>query len=351
MENKKLSVIPTLEQIEAANKHGEEIAKLQSEVIASGNIPDKERLAAEEMARRTEEQLKKREELLAKGESLKSHLAEDVVEVVYSEANKKADEKVNKLKASILEISQPRFNDPFDIIPLPSEGKVYKNKNGRVKVAFLTTSDENVLTSPNLVESDDFLEILINRKLLETDLRYEDLLPGDRDAIMIWLRATGYGEMYPVTILDEKGEQFETEVNLEKLPIINLTVNPDEDGLFPFTLPKSMSVVRFKLLTIKDIRELESSVTNNKTGDEIVNTDGSAILEAHIVEIDGNKDRTFIHDFVERMRVLDGKKLKEYIESISCGVDTKLTFRTPGGGSVERFLPFTAKFFWPDYEL
>ena len=42
------------------------------------------------------------------------------------------------------------------------------------------------------------VEILINRKILEPDLRYEDLLVGDRNAIMIWLRATGYGEMYPV---------------------------------------------------------------------------------------------------------------------------------------------------------
>jgi hypothetical protein len=110
----------------------------------------------------------------------------------------------------ILELSQPNYNAPFDVIPLPSKGKLYKSKKANIKLAYMTTADENILTSPNLLKSGEFLEILINRKILEPELRYRDLLPGDRNAIMLWLRATAYGEMYPITILDEFDEPFDT---------------------------------------------------------------------------------------------------------------------------------------------
>jgi hypothetical protein len=68
------------------------------------------------------------------------------------------------------------------------------------------------------------------RKILEPDLRYNDLL-GDRNAIMIWLRATGYGEMYPVTLLDENGDAFDTELNLNELKTKELGAEPDDEGL------------------------------------------------------------------------------------------------------------------------
>jgi hypothetical protein len=83
------------------------------------------------------------------------------------------------------------------MLSLPSLGKTYRNKKPNVRLGYMTTADENILTSPNLLQSGEFFNVL---KILEPDLRYNDLLVGDRNAIMIWLRATGYGEMYPVTL-------------------------------------------------------------------------------------------------------------------------------------------------------
>jgi len=127
------------------------------------------------------------------------------------------DEYIDKL-------SQPQWNMSFDVIPLPSEGKLYKNKKPTVKVAYMTAADENILTSPNLLQSGEFLEILINRKLLDTNLRYKDLHVGDRNVIMLWLRASSYGEMYPVTLLDENDVPFDTEINLNELKTKKLNV-------------------------------------------------------------------------------------------------------------------------------
>jgi len=359
-------VFPTPEQIASANQTGEEIAKQQEQTITSGQVSSGEAAAAAEMARRTYEQLKAREEALRQAELANNDVVSTTlnpqVEVqpqqtqvfsqpIQSPIKSLPKEVKSNLDAKLSEISQPQMNQPYDIIPLPSEGKLYKNKKGKIKVSFLTAADENILTSPNLLESGDFLEILINRKVLESELRYRDLLPGDRDAIMIWLRATGYGEMYPVTILDENNKPFDTEVDLTKLKVKKLPVEPDNEGLFSFTLPVSKSTVKFKLLTIGEIDELEKLSRFLKEENNLINTEATLLLESQIIDIDGIREKSYISDFIENMRIMDSKKLKEHIVDINCGIDMNITFRTPGGESVTRFLPFTIKFFWPDFEL
>lgn len=361
----KPKVFPTPEQIAAANQTGNEIAQEQEQTIIGGLVSPGEAAAAAEMARRTAEQLKLREEALMNAQRLKE---EELIkqDIAGTPSNPKLEVQprltnspMEKLKpqvsvnrdAEIAQLSQPQMNQPYDIIPIPSEGKLYKNKKGRIKVSFLTAADENILTSPNLLESGDFLEILLNRKILDPELRYNDLLPGDRDAIMVWLRATGYGEMYPVTILDENDMPFETEVDLTKLKVKPLPVEPDSEGLFTFTLPMSKSVIKFKLLTVGEIAELEKVAQFLKEENNLINTEATLLLESQIVEIDGIRDKNYISDFIDTMRIMDSKKLKAYIADVNCGIDMNITFGTPGGGSVTRFLPFTLKFFWPDFDI
>ena len=86
-----------------------------------------------------------------------------------------------------------QFQIPFDVIPLPSKGLLYPGQEGTVKVEYMTAMDENVLTSPNLIKSGKVLDMLMERKVKQSPVPIEKLLVGDRNAIMIWLRATGYG--------------------------------------------------------------------------------------------------------------------------------------------------------------
>jgi hypothetical protein len=359
----KPKVFPTAEQIAAANQTGAQIAQEQEQIITSGLVPNGEAEAAAEMLRRTQEQLRLREEALRNAQKLKES---ELINQDIAGANPNSTVKPHAVKSpmeslkqevkvdnslAISELSQPQMNQPYDIIPLPSEGKLYKNKKSKIKVSFLTAADENILTSPNLLNSGDFLEILLNRKILEPELRYKDLLPGDRDAIMIWLRATGYGEMYPVTILDENDKPFDTEVDLSVLEVKKLPIEPDSEGLFSFTLPVSKINVKFKLLTIGEIDELEKLAQFLKEENNLVNTEATLLLESQIVEIDGIRDKDYISEFIENMRIMDSKKLKNYISEVNCGVDMNIKFETPGGGSVSRFLPFTLNFFWPELDL
>ena len=248
----------------------------------------------------------------------------------------------------ILELSQPNYNAPFDVIPLPSEGKLYKNKKANIRIGFMTTADENILTSPNLLQSGEFLEILINRKILEPELRYKDLHIGDRNAIMIWLRATGYGEMYPVTLLDEKNIPFDTEINLHSLKMKKLGAEPDADGLFDFKFPLSKSMVKFKLLTCGDVDKIEKMLEHDKANNIPVNNSNTYTMECMIVEVDGSRDRNVIRDFVSSIRIKDAKDLNSYVDKIESGIDLDIEVGTPGGSSISTFLPLNINFFWPN---
>lgn len=251
----------------------------------------------------------------------------------------------------IVELSQPNYNSAFDVIPLPSQGKLYRTKKTNARVSFMTTADENILTSPNLLQSGEFLEILINRKVLESELRYHDLHVGDRNAIMIWLRATGYGEMYPVTLFDENNVPFDTEINLNELKVKNLGAEPDAEGLFDFQFPASKAMIKFKLLTCGDVDFIDKKIEQEKADGVPVNNTTTYKLEKTIVELNGSRDKNMIIEFANSIRIRDAKELTKYIDSIESGIDLNIEVRTPGGGSVATFLPLNVKFFWPDFGL
>ena len=257
----------------------------------------------------------------------------------------------SSIDSYMIELSQPNYNSPFDVIPLPSEGKLNRSKKPNVRVSYMTTADENILTSPNLIKSGEFLEILINRKLLEPEIRYKDLHVGDRNAIMLWLRATGYGEMYPVTIYDENDEPFDTEINLNELKYKPLGAEPDAEGLFDFIMPLSKANIKFKLLTCGELDEIENMLELDKKNEIPVDNSNTYALEKMIVEVNGNRDKSYIKSFVNNIRIKDGKDFSKYVEDIESGVDLNITVQTPGGGSVDTFLPLNLGFFWPNFGL
>jgi len=130
-------------------------------------------------------------------------------------------------------------NEPFDVIDLPSKGYFYKNKKNTVRVGYLTAADENIITSPNLLQNGNMIDILLRKKIKDKDINIHELLPGDKQAILIFLRSTGYGNDYPIILIDPlTGEQFEHIVDLQTLKVKELIEVPDNQGEFSYTLPK-----------------------------------------------------------------------------------------------------------------
>ncbi len=241
------------------------------------------------------------------------------------------------------------FETPFDVLELPSKGLLYPGKPSTVKVEYLTAADENVLTSPNLIRSGKVLDVLIERKIKSKEIPMSSLLIGDRNAIMIWLRATGYGEMYPVKMTDPTTfEEFETEIDLTTLKTKELTVQPDENNEFSFDLPRSKKKIKFKLLTVAD----EASITKkteqrNKVTKSKISNALSYRLQAQIKEIDGNRDPNYIAKFIEVMPAYDSLKFREYSDEIEPGIDLEVEVEGPSG-PFRGLFTIGVNFFWPN---
>ena len=249
--------------------------------------------------------------------------------------------------------SQPTIKEeskiPYDIIPLPSEGKLYPNGKSELKVEYVTAEDENILTSPNLIKSGKVLDILMERKIKDRDINPKDLLIGDRNAVMIYLRQTAYGDEYPVSVTDPStGEVFEAIVDLTQLKSKSLGAKPNENMEFDFLLPKSKKNITFRLLTGKDEEYISQKAESAKNLQNGVIPYVTTRLLTQIMSIEGDKDKLAIAEFVRIMSPMDSMALRNYIDTIEPGISLKYQFQTPNGGVFEGNVPIDATFFWPN---
>ena len=247
-----------------------------------------------------------------------------------------------------------QFQAPFDVLPLPSKGLLYPGQVGTVKVEYMTAMDENILTSPNLIKNGKAIEILLERKIKESPVPFDQLLVGDRNAIMIWLRATGYGEMYPVKITDPtSGVEFEHEFDLSALASKELPdgVTPDERGEFSFDLPRSKKKIKFTLLTVGDERSIVNRADKYEkaTKSQISNT-LTYRLQAQIKEVDGNRDSNYIQQFVNVMPAFDSLKFREYSDNIEPGIEMSAEVEGPTG-TFQAPITLGLNLFWPNVRV
>ena len=241
-------------------------------------------------------------------------------------------------------------NEPFDVIELPSKGYFYPNKKANVRVGYLTAADENILTSPNLIQSGRVIDVLLRKKIKDRDIEVNKLLPGDRTAIMLFLRATGYGKEYSIMLVDPAtGNEFEYVVDLSTLPTKEITEAPDSQGEFVFELPRSKKITKLRLLTPDDEKEITEIEEKRKTayGDNYISNRLTMRLERAIMEIDGNRSKVFITEFIQKMPAFDSLSVRSHLTKIEPGIDTRISVKAPSGEVVQTNIPFGASFFWP----
>lgn len=241
-------------------------------------------------------------------------------------------------------------DEPFDEIDLPSKGYFYRNKKSSVRVGYLTAADENIITSPNLVQSGKMIDTLLRKKIKDRNVNINELLPGDKQAILIFLRATGYGNEYPIILIDPlTGDEFESIVDLNDLKYKEILQIPDELGEFIYKLPKSGKSVKVRLLTEKDQQEIDEILEKRKKiyGDNNISTSLTSRLEKMIMEIDGNRDKTYITEYIQKMYAFDSLSLRSFVRKLEPGVDLSLKIKSPSGEIIETEMPFNRNFFWP----
>jgi len=312
---------------------------------------DKLNEAQQEMMRRTEEQIRLRDEALLNQTppAPEANSYEQIAQTTVAPPQVAPPQPMIPTPAVDVEFNalmMPKWDASYDMIPLPSKGKTYKGVKANVKVAYMTGSDENILTSANLLESGDFLKVLISRNLLEPNLKYEDLLLGDRNAIMIWLRGSSFGNMYSMTVIGNDGVAEEVEYDLNDLEYIYMEKEPDENGYFDFECPQSKDVIKYRYLTVRDEEAIEAQIEKDDEAKSQVNHRSSYTLQRQIVTANGNSDPTFLIKYIDEMRLGDIRAFRKFYDDNESGVNLKIEVRTSGGESVSTFLPFNFNFFW-----
>lgn len=240
------------------------------------------------------------------------------------------------------------YKVPYDVIELPSQGLLYKNKKSTVKVEYLTAYDENILTSPNLLNSGKVLDVLLERKVKDLGFDIKELVSGDRMAILVYLRTTGLGNEYEQMVFDSTGKMVPSIIDLTTIKSKTLTVKPDENNEFDFVLPISKNKIKFRLLTQKDEDEISEIDKNLMEKNNNISTSNSLRLERSIMEVDGIRDKMKISHILKTLKIMDVRKFNKYLREVEPGLDLNVTARTQGGESVDTFLRIGRTFWNPE---
>lgn len=240
------------------------------------------------------------------------------------------------------------YKVPYDVIELPSQGLLYKNKKSSVKVEYLTAYDENILTSPNLLNSGKVLDVLLERKVKDLGFDPKELISGDRMAILLYLRTTGLGHEYDQMVFDSTGNMVQATIDLSTIKPKTLTVKPDQNKEFDFTLPISNKKIKFRLLTQKDEDEISEVDKKLMEKNGNISTLNSLKLERSIMEIDGERDKMKISHILKNLKIMDVRKFNKYVGDIEPGLDLNVVARTQGGESVDTFLRIGRAFWNPE---
>jgi hypothetical protein len=239
---------------------------------------------------------------------------------------------------------------PTEVIDLPSEGKLYPKEhpcsNGKIEIKYMTAKEEDILTSQNLIKKGVVIDMVLNSLIVTKGVKCDDLILGDKNAVMIAARILAYGPEYECEVVDPTtGNKSTHKFNLAECPFRKLPAGVSTNE-FEFKLPISKKKVKYRILTGKQEQEILGELkANNKLGQQ-VSRDITTRLRHTIVSVDGEDSPGFIAEFVNNMLARDSRAFRSQIKSISPDIEMEQEVEM-GGETVKVNIPMTVNFFWP----
>ena len=249
------------------------------------------------------------------------------------------------------------FEVPVETVPLPSGGKCYDQDHplhGKetVEIRAMTAREEDILTSKALIKKGTVISHLIKSCMIDKRVDPDTLLAGDRNALMVALRVTGYGAEYKVEVdCPACSERSKHSFNLGELPIKTLDLDPIAEGqnVFETALPVTKAKIRFKLLTGHDEQEIMTISERRKKQGQRAENLVTQRLKYAIVSANGINDKTKLDMMVNNLPARDSLFLRKFIDNNEPGIEMKSWMDCPSClEHSEVRLPLGAAFFWPD---
>ena len=226
----------------------------------------------------------------------------------------------------------------YEWVELPSKGQCYPInsplRKGKVKVSYLTAMDENIINNPKMYKDGKLIDTILERKIVDKDIDVHSLCRGDRDAIALWLRRTGYGNVFPVTVrnLNDENAQFSAIVDLSQIKYHDFDLIGDENGYFMYFM-KNGDVVKFKYLSVKETEELTNQIREREKNEEY-HTLMTNSLKIVTMSVNDNADRDFISQYVDNMRAEDAFLYRTFVSDNVPKVDSKIKLNDTDGQEV-----------------
>jgi hypothetical protein len=239
---------------------------------------------------------------------------------------------------------------PTEVVDLPSQGLLYPKESslssGKVEIKYMTAREEDILTSANLIKKGTVVQKLLESLLVDKTIKVDDLIIGDKNALLIAARILAYGKDYKVRYLDQ-----DIEVDLTKLKDKQLNPKLVKNGVneFEFELPATKRKLTFKLLTSSDEASIEKEIeAYQKVGDGI-EYGLTTRLKHQILSVDGDTKQTTINSFVDNEFLSrDSFSFRVHVNNLMPDVDMKTTYTDEDGKEKEFTVPMTVSFLWPD---
>ena len=249
------------------------------------------------------------------------------------------------------------FVNPTEFVELPSKGLFYPEDHPLhnqtvIEIKHMTAKEEDILTSEALQKNELAIDRLLESVIIDKTIKVDDLLLGDKNAILIGTRITGFGPFYDAeTICPSCREKSSHTFNLSEINFVSIETPEDVryegSGIFSFNLDVSKVRIYVRLLTSKDEKKLASSIINKK-GDN-VNNPITGLLRGIVVQANEHTDAKMLSKFIDLMPLSDVKQLRNTYEKIKPDLNLRFDVTCPLCGVEGKVgMPLTAQFFWPN---
>ena len=239
---------------------------------------------------------------------------------------------------------------PSEKVTLPSKGLLYSKESplskGVIEMKYMTAREEDILTNQNFIQKGIVIDELLKSLIVTPGVDYNELLVGDKNAIMVAARILGYGSDYTFTYNNEKQTINLTEIEDKT---IDKSLIKDGKNEFHYTLPTSKIEVTFKLLTHGDEKVLSNEIKGLKKLNKNSSADVSTRMKHMITSVNGDVEKKTIREFVDNtLLARDARELRNYASDIQPDVDLSFDYEDIRGDLQRVDIPIEVGFFWPD---